>query len=263
MPEFEAPVTNRVCWVELQTRDLAAARSFYGGLFGWTFEDLPLPQGSYTVAKINGKQVGGLTPLPEALVRAGTAPSWGSYIGVDDVQASSEAAARHGGQLLLGPRALGPGTFSVIADPTGAVILLWHTTQPIGTFLYGEPGSCTWNELVSTNPDVAQRYYAQLFGWKAAPQQTSGQPYTLFKSGGAPVGGLMAQPPDMKGLPSRWVCYFAVNDPDVAFTRALRSGARVIMPMSDLPQMGRFGWLADPQGALFAIIKNAAPTTIS
>jgi len=259
MPEFHTPETGRFCWVELQTKDPAAAQRFYGGLFGWTFEDMPMPEGKYTIAKAGGKQVAGLMLLPEQAASMGMPPSWGVYVAVNDVKASTEAAAKQGAKVLLGPTPMGPGTFSVIADPTGAVFMLWHTPQPMGSFLYGEPGALTWNELISTNADVAQSFYAQLFGWKGEPQQMPNMTYTVFKQGDTMVGGLMPQPTSMKGAPSMWASYFAVADADATFATAAKLGATVIMPLTDLPGVGRFGWLQDPQGAAFAIIKNAMP----
>jgi uncharacterized protein len=257
MPEFSSPVTGTFCWVELQTKDPAAAQKFYSALMGWSFEDLPVPGGRYTVARAGGKQVGGVTPLPAPFASAGVPSNWGVYVAVEDVPASTEAAVRLGARLLLGPQSLGPGTFSVLADPTGAMFMLWHTTEPIGTFLYGEIGALCWNELVSTNTDLAQRFYSQLFGWRAEPMPVPGGTYVVFKQNDKSIGGLMPQPEEMKGPPSAWASYFAVTDADATFASALKLGAKVIMPLVDLPDVGRFAWLRDPQGATFAVIKNA------
>lgn len=253
MPEFEAPVTGRFCWVELQTKDLAGAKQFYGELMGWTFDDLPATGVPYTVAKHNGKLVAGLIVLPDPAAPA----QWASYVAVDDVAASTAVAAKLGATILLPATRFGTGTFAVIADPTGASLLLWHTTQPMGSFLYGETGSLTWNELITTNADVAQGFYRKLFGWKAEPWDMPETAYTVLKAGEFPVGGLMAQPAAMAGAPSAWFTYFAVEDADATFAAATRRGAKVLMPLRDVPDVGRFGFLADPQGVPFAVVKNA------
>jgi uncharacterized protein len=257
MPEFAAPIRNHFCWIEMQARDPVAAREFYDGVFGWTYEDMVLPEGRYTMARAGGKLVAGL--LPQHPTRAGSPAAWYSYIAVDDVKASSQTAVGLGGTLLMGPMPLGTGTVAVLADPTGGVFLLWQTNQPMGSFLYGEPGALTWNELVTTNADVAQRFYTKLLGWKAEAQQMASTTYTVFKVGESSVGGLLPQPESMKGAHSCWAAYFAVTDADATFATAARLGAKVLMPLADLPEVGRFGWLQDPQGAPFAIIKNAMP----
>jgi uncharacterized protein len=259
MPVFDAPVTGRFCWIELQTRDVAAAKQFYGSLFGWSYEDLVVPQGSYAMGKIGGKTGGKLVTGVVALPAPEQPPSWVSYVAVDDVQVSTDAAARLGAKVLLPPTTFGTGTLSALADPTGGTFMLWHTTQPMGAFCYGEPGALTWNELVSSNADVAQRFYTQLFGWQAEAMPMPGTSYTVLKHGQTAVGGLMQQPLDLAGAPSMWTAYFAVEDADATFASAVKLGAQVIVPVTDLPEVGRFGWLQDPQGAVFAIIKSAVP----
>ena len=82
--------------------------------------------------------------------------------------------------------------------------------------------------------------------------------YIVLKKGDDMVGGMMAQPKEAAGTPSMWASYFAVTDADATFAKATKLGAKVIMPLSDFPDVGRLGWLHDPQGAVFAIIKNAS-----
>jgi predicted enzyme related to lactoylglutathione lyase len=254
--EIQKPVAGTFCWVELQTKDPAAAKKLYSELFGWTGEDMPMPNGSYTMFKSGGSQVGGLMQLPEGAAKMGAPPMWGSYIAVDDVKATTDLAAKHGAKVLMGPTAMGPGTFSVIQDPTGGVFMTWHSPQPMGNFLYGEPGALCWNELASNNVDVAQRFYTQVFGWKADLQSMPGMNYVVLKNGDKPIGGLMEQSKEMKGAPSMWTCYFAVADADATTSKATKLGFKTLVPPTDIPNVGRFAWLQDPQGAAFAIIKE-------
>ena len=257
MPEITETKEGHFCWVELQTKDPAAAKKFYGELFGWKYEDMPMSEGTYTLAKLGDKQVAGLMLMPEQVAKMGAPPNWGCYVAVKDVAASTDAATRLGGKVLMGPTPMGPGTFSVLQDPSGGVFMLWHTTQSMGTFLYGEPGALTWNELLTNNLDAAQRFYTQLFGWKAEPMQMPKGIYVVCKAGDDMVGGLMAQPKEAAGAPSMWASYFAVSDADATFAKATKLGAQVVMPLADFKDVGRLGWLKDPQGAVFAIIKNA------
>jgi predicted enzyme related to lactoylglutathione lyase len=257
MPEFNAPVTGHFCWTELHTTDPTAARGFYGELFGWKLEDMPMPAGSYAIASVGGRHVAGLTKTPEQAAKMGAPPSWLSYIAVDDVKASAAMAAKLGGKIVMDATPMGPGTFAVIQDPTGGIFLLWHTTQSMGTFLYGEPGALNWNELISTDAAAAENFYTKLFGWNAETNQMPSGPYTVFKNGDRFVGGLMAQPPDMKGAPSMWATYFNVTDVDTSITKATRLGAKTLVPAMDIPGVGRFAWLSDPQGAAFAVMTDA------
>jgi len=259
MPEFKEPVVGRFGWVELQTKDLAAAETFYGDLFGWKLESMPMPGAKYVMATLGGRHVAGLTTLPAEATKMGMPPNWGAYVNVKDVKATADAASKLGGKVLVPPTAMGPGTFAVIQDPTGGVVMVWFSPQPMGTFLYGEPGALTWNELLCTNADVAQRFYTQLFGWTAEAMAMPDGIYTIFKNAGTQVGGLMQQPPQMKGAPSTWAAYFAVNDADATVAQATKAGASVLVPATDIPNVGRFAWLKDPQGAAFAVLKNTMP----
>ncbi len=259
MPEFSEATIGRFCWVELQTSDPVASRKFYEEIFRWTYDEMPMPQGTYAMAKVGGKLVAGVMKLPSEAAQMGALPNWGNYVAVADVTATVDAAAKLGANVMVPPTPMGPGTFAVLQDPTGGVFMLWQTTQSMGTMLYGEPGALTWNELLSTNVDIAQRFYTQLFGWTAEAQQQPNMIYTVFKNGDEMVGGMMPQPADMKGAPSMWTPYFAVTDVDATFATATRLGAKVLMPATDIPNVGRLGWLQDPQGAAFAILKGSVP----
>jgi predicted enzyme related to lactoylglutathione lyase len=110
-------------WTELLTRDVAAARTFYGKLLGWQFQDMPMKDGTYTVISVGGQKIGGImrTP-PEA---EGMPPTWGSYVTVDDVDAREADVKKLGGKTLVPPTDIpGVGRFCVIQDPQGATISL-------------------------------------------------------------------------------------------------------------------------------------------
>lgn len=111
-----------VSWTELMTIDPAAAESFYGELFGWSFEEMPMETGGvYRVFSAAGNQIGGIMDMPPDAGQM--PPNWGSYVTVDDVDATAEKAKTLGGEILFGPRDIPKvGRFAVIRDPQGAVI---------------------------------------------------------------------------------------------------------------------------------------------
>jgi uncharacterized protein len=147
----------------------------------------------------------------------------------------------------------------VAADPTGAVFATWQSVQSMGTWLMGEPGSLGWNELISTNEDKAVSFYKGLFGWNADPTEVPGMTYTIFKQGETMIAGSMAQPKQMAGAPSLWGVYFSVADADKAAEKVAALGGKVLNPPMDIPNIGRFAVVADPQGATFSVIKFLPP----
>jgi uncharacterized protein len=259
MPEITKAAAGTFCWVELGTTDVAAAKKFYGGLFGWSISDMPMGGMPYSVAALGDKQVGGITLLSEEAKKMGTPPNWLSYVAVDDAAASAKKVAALGGKVLFGPMEVGPGHMAIAADPTGAVFAVWQRLQSMGTWLMGEPGSLGWNELISTNEDKALSFYKALFGWQAEPNEMQGMTYTTLKKGETMVGGSMAQPKQMAGAPSLWGVYFSVADADQAAAKVTALGGKILNPPMDIPTVGRFAVAADPQGAMFSVIKFLPP----
>jgi predicted enzyme related to lactoylglutathione lyase len=158
------------------------------------------------------------------------------------------------------------GTFTVTADPTGGVFAPWKSARPGEDTEHPRlPGLHTfaWDELVTTDPAAASAFYAKVFNW--VPQAVDlggGMTYTLLHRPGvhtpegAPVaaGGLMKSPP---GVPySFWLPYVAVENVDSLCERASRLGAKVVVPPTDIPNMGQFACWSDPQQASIAVLHS-------
>jgi predicted enzyme related to lactoylglutathione lyase len=115
-------MANPFVHVELNTTDLGKAKAFYGQLFNWTLEDMPMPDGTYTVIKVGEGTGGGMMthPVPGA-------PSlWLAYVGVDDIDASTQKAKSLGATVLKDVTEIPMvGWFSIILDPTGAALALF------------------------------------------------------------------------------------------------------------------------------------------
>jgi len=91
-------------WVDLQTTDVDAAKAFYGTIFGWTFDDRPVPDGgSYSIAMIDGDSVAAIAPQSPMLIEHKVPPMWNTYIAVDDADAAAAKVAGAGGQVLMEP----------------------------------------------------------------------------------------------------------------------------------------------------------------
>ena len=118
---------NAFVHVELHTNDLAKAKQFYGKLFDWKVQDMPMPGGgSYTMIDVGGGTGGGMMTNQAP----GTPPHWRAYVGVDDVRAATKKAKDLGAKVVADVMEVGEyGTMSVITDPTGATIAMW---QPKG-----------------------------------------------------------------------------------------------------------------------------------
>jgi predicted enzyme related to lactoylglutathione lyase len=120
-------------------------------------------------------------------------------------------------------------------------------------------GHFVWYELATSDPAAAQRFYSALTGWGTQAFEGSGDtPYTMWTNGEKPVGGLWQLQSELasQGVPPHWLPYISTDDVDETVTEVTDLGGKVIVPPTDIPNMGRFSVLADPQGAFFAIFKG-------
>jgi hypothetical protein len=265
------------CWIDVAPPDTDGATEFYGGLFGWEFENrMPADADArYMVARLDGLDVAaiGTPPDPAAPV------AWATYIGVASADESATAVRAAGGTVLMGPfDVMDAGRMAVCADPTGAAFNLWQPGRTRGAQMVNAPGSWNWSNLTTRDPHAAISFYDAVFGWLAAPVdvddalmlQLPGYGDWLAERDptlrerhaalGVPAGfsDIVAwlQPvtsgsvPD--DVPSHWDVTFAVEDPDALAERVTDLGGSVVTAPLDTGPV-RMAVLADPWGATFTI----------
>ncbi|WP_404390815.1 VOC family protein [Humibacillus xanthopallidus] len=257
-PDTFAPGTP--CWADVLVDDLGAARQFYGGLFGWTFEDLPAEAGGYVMARKNGHVVAGaLARNPDD---PGQVNAWTLYLATDDVDAVAARATAAGGVFFLGPlTVLDVGRIAVGADPAGAAYGLWQARQHTGADLVDEPGSLCWAETMSRNYDASRTFYADVFGFQLQEIGEGDFRYCVasLDDDGRPIGGIGEIPAAAPAeVPSHWMVYFAVESCDDAARRVVELGGSVLQQPFDTPY-GRMAVVAGPQGETFSIMRPASP----
>ena len=119
-------------------------------------------------------------------------------------------------------------------------------------------GMFSWYELMTDDVEGSKAFYATLLGWtlEEFPME-EGESYWVVKVGEEEMGGIMRIPPAAEGAPPHWGVYITVDNVDECAKKAEQLGAKVLVPAMDIPQVGRFAVLQDPQGAAFAIITYA------
>jgi predicted enzyme related to lactoylglutathione lyase len=240
------------CWVDLSTTDQAAAKEFYGGLFGWEAEDMPVGEGTfYSMQRVGGKDVAAISPQPQQQREAGAPPVWNSYVSVESADAAVEHAKELGGTAHAPAfDVMEAGRMGVIQDPQGAYFLVWEPRRHFGAALVNAPGAFVWNELASPDLDASSAFYSGLFGWTVAPFEASPEPYLSIKNAGANNGGI--RPLSSPGVPPHWLVYFGVEDIDAALAKVGELGGTKIDGPIDIG-IAKIGIVKDPQGALFAL----------
>ncbi len=114
-------------------------------------------------------------------------------------------------------------------------------------------GAFSWNELMTTDIEGAKTFYAEMFSWQLEDINNE-MPYTLAKINGQESAGLMTTPPEAKGMPPMWGAYVTVDDVEVSAKQAEALGGKILMEARDIPEVGRFCVISDPQGAMLTII---------
>ncbi|WP_293853799.1 VOC family protein [uncultured Alsobacter sp.] len=117
-----------------------------------------------------------------------------------------------------------------------------------------------WYELLTSDHRAAADFYRVALGWDIAPWQgkagEGAMPYLMFGGGGAMSGGIMDFPPPAlaNGAPPHWSAYVMVPDTDAAAQKAASLGGQVMVPPTDIPEVGRFAVITDPQGAFINVM---------
>jgi len=257
--EFKSYPHGTFCWVDLATTDAAGAKKFYTELLGVSFVDIPVSEGMvYTMLQKNGKNTAALYQQDPG--QQGMPPYWASYVSVDNVDAVAGKVAELGGTVVMPVMdVMDSGRMAVIQDPTGAMVGLWQPGNHIGADICNEPGSLSWNELMTHDPDKAAEFYTKLLGWGHSANDMGGMVYHVFTVGERSNAGMMKIQPEWGEVPPNWAVYFAVENCDAAVERATALGGKLQMPPSDAAGVGRFAILQDPQGAYFYVIQLFNP----
>jgi predicted enzyme related to lactoylglutathione lyase len=120
-------------------------------------------------------------------------------------------------------------------------------------------GDFIWYELLTTDPAAAAKFYDAVIGWQMRSADGPAGGYRIFGIGGADVAGLMAIEQDAHGSIMRpgWLGYVGVDDVDAASTQIVQSGGVQHVPPTDIPGVGRFAMVADPQGVVFYVMRGS------
>jgi predicted enzyme related to lactoylglutathione lyase len=244
------------CWYELMTSDTAAAGRFYAEVVGWEAEERQGGMPYTTFVTPGGVPIGGMMDLPAQVAEQGGPPGWIGYVATDDLDASTAKVATLGGTVHRPPSEIpGVGRFSVVADPFGAVFILFLAAPGLSMPPEGAgPGFVAWRELMAGDLEKAWAFYSTLLGWTKDTDHDMGPmgPYRLFKTGGANnAGGMMTKPANLPA--SFWTYYFGVDGVRAAAGRLTAAGGKIVNGPMQTPGGDWIVQATDPQGGMFAL----------
>ena len=276
MAERDGYMPGVPCWIDTSQPDPDAAVDFYGGVFGWTFENVMPPGsgGKYFMARLHGGDVAAVGSIPEG---APPVAMWDTYVSVDSADETASKVRDAGGGVVKEPfDVMGAGRMAVFSDPEGATFCVWQAKEFKGARVVNEPGSLNFNGLSTRDVDGAKSFYGSVFGWDTL-DAGGAEMWTLPGYGDylerddpdlrkrvAEVGGpagfedvVASINPIADGqpdVPAHWSVTFAVDDADAVAETASKLGGTVVVPPFDAPWV-RMTVITDPQGATFIASK--------
>ncbi|MFJ1969814.1 VOC family protein [Streptomyces sp. NPDC087903] len=241
------------CWADAMFSDVEGAKSFYGGVLGWTFGESSSEYGNYTQAYVDGKAVAAVVPpMPGQEGQS----QWCLYFASPDAAATAGTIRDKGGEVLMEPMQVGDfGTMCLARDPSGVVFGVWQAGVHEGFEAPPEqPGAFCWAEVFTREPEKSDAFFPAVFPYKAKQMDDAAVDFRMFDLGDDTVLGRMTMTEDFPPeVPPYINVYFTVDDCDEAVARATKLGGVLRFGPMDTP-FGRFAAISDPQGAAFSVI---------
>jgi uncharacterized protein len=273
MPERDGYRPGVPCWVDASEPDPEAAVDFYGGLFGWKFEEAMPPgsEGKYLIARgeaasssifdLSGElRSGDVAAIRSILEGAPPAAMWNTYFWVDSADDAAAKVRDAGGAVVVEPfDFLDACRTAGFTDPEGAAFSVWEAKEHKGAELVNDPGAVVFNNLSTRDVEAARSFYGSLFGWQTAGIGGGAEGWTLpgygdwlerehhpglrrqMAEAGAPegfedvVGSIIPIPDKQADTPAHWSVTFASADADATAAKATELGGKVIVAPFDAP----------------------------
>ena len=247
---------GKVIFVELVTPDLAAAKRFYAGLFGWTFRDIQAGRTRYAEAFLDGRPVSGLIQKRlQASERR--QPAWLSFFAVGDVDAAKRVALQNGAKVLFEPHSIPDrGREAVFADPQGAVFAVLASSSGDPPDVLAGPGEWIWSSLITRDPAGDAAFYQTLFDYEVFELPASeGAQHLLLASDNYARASVNTLPANRPNAYPHWLNYVRVEDTVKMTAKVVALGGRVLVEPWIDRHGGKVAVVADPLGAPFGLLE--------
>jgi predicted enzyme related to lactoylglutathione lyase len=255
-PASQEHHVGKVIFVELVTSDLAAAKQFYAGLFGWTFRDIRARGTEYAEASLDGLPVAGLIHkgVPAGEHRQ---PAWLTFIAVRDVDAAKKIALQQGAKVLFEPHSVpNRGREAVFADPQGAIFAVLASSSGDPPDVLAAPGEWIWSSLITSDPDTDAAFYQTLFDYEVFDLPADeGTRHLMLASDNYARASANTLPANRPNAHPHWLNYVRVEDAVKMTAKVVALGGRVLVEPRVDRHGGKVAVVADPLGARFGLLE--------
>jgi uncharacterized protein len=247
---------GKVVWADLVTPDLASAQSFYGSLFGWTFQQVHAGKSDYAVVLAGGRPIGGILqrPVPPGEHRQ---PAWLTFLAVKDVDAAGRVALSHGAKSVSEPKTYaGRGRQAVLTDPEGAVFALLASAGGDPPDDLAEPGEWIWSALLSKDPAQSAAFYQNVFGYDVFDADSDdGSEHMVLSSDNYARASVNTLPAGSARRHPHWLNFIRVTGAAEAAKKAVSLGGRILVEPHDDGPGGLWAVISDPAGAPIGVME--------
>ena len=259
LPSLMQPASDehhegKVIWLDLITPNLAAAEQFYGGLFGWTFQNVAT---GYALAMRDGRPVCGIyqRAIPAGEHRQS---GWLTFIAVRNVEATQQLILQQGGKVLAAPHTYPQrGRQAVFADPQGAVFAVLASSSGDPPDYLATPGEWIWSSVVTRESPTDAAFYQNVFGYQVfdATRDSDSSEHLILSTDDFARASVNQLPDDSARRHPHWLNFVRVTDTVQSVAKVTALGGQVLVE----PRIGRHGGkvavVADFAGAPFGVLE--------
>jgi uncharacterized protein len=243
---------GKFVWADLVTDDVAAARKFYGGLFGWTFQDL----GGYTICANDDRPLCGIFQRSRP-TNDTVRPRWFGFISVANVARAERAVKAAGGRVVAERKKMSRrGEQAVFADSEGALFGVVKSSAGDPEDFLPDPGDWVWIQLMSRDAAKAADFYRSVAGYEVMENTASNRvsDYVLAR-GGYARAVVRTIPAGNEKLQPTWLLFVRVKNIGESVAKAKNLGGRVLVEPDPARFAGKVAVVADPTGAAIGLLE--------
>jgi len=245
---------GKVIWADLVTPNLAAAETFYSGLFGWTFRDMHTVDSDYAIVLVDCRPIAGIL---QKAIPAGDRrqPTWLTFIAVRDVDAARRIALSRGAKSVYEPRTYpSRGRQVVLSDPQGAVFAMLASTSGDPPDYLATPGEWIWSSVFARDPNQDAGFYKAVFGYDVFDLPSDdGAQHVILSSDNYARTAINTLPPGHRY--PHWLNFIRVVDAAERSAKAVALGGRVVVEPFVDRHGGKIAVIADPMGAPIGLME--------
>ena len=245
---------GKVIWLELITPNLAAAEQFYGGLFGWTFQNVAT---GYAVAMLGGYPVGGIYQhaIPAGEHRQS---GWLTFIAVKNVETTQQLILQQGGKMLTAPHTYPQrGRQAVFADPQGAAFAVLASSSGDPPDFLAAPGEWIWSSVIAREAGTDAAFYENVFGYQVfdATRDSDSTEHLILSTDDYARASVNQLPDDSARRHPHWLNFIRVTDTVQTVAKLTELGGHVLVEPHTGRHGGKVAVVADFAGAPFGVLE--------